>query len=185
MSYSYWQYEKELNTDQIKRIFNCFDSFQNGTVNKGDVDSKIRVTDVAWSREKELYELFFPYLDRANQQAGWHFEIDACENFQLGRYKEGQGHYDWHIDGDGHNKIDSNATLLKDKVRKISMVLWLNDNFEGGDFELHKSVCEEGRIKPTKGTLIFFPSYYLHKVHKVTKGTRYSLVTWFVGNRFL
>ena len=151
MSYSYWQYEKEFNTDQIKKILNCFDSFQDGTINKGNVNSKIRVTDVAWSSKKELYELFFPYLDRANQ----------------------------------HNKLDSNATLLKDKVRKISMVLWLNDNFKGGDFELHNSFCQEGKIKPTKGTLIFFPSYYLHKVHKVTKGTRYSLVTWFVGNRFL
>ena len=63
------------------------------------------------------------------------------------------------------------------------MVCWLNEDFEGGEFEFHhSSIGKEGNIiKPTKGTIVFFPSWIAHKVHPVTKGTRYSLVTWFRG----
>ena len=35
-----------------------------------------------------------------------------------------------------------------------------------------------------KGSMIFFPSWVLHKVNPVTKGTRYSLVVWFLGAPF-
>ena len=36
----------------------------------------------------------------------------------------------------------------------------------------------------TQGTLIMFPSYVLHEVTPVTKGTRNSLVTWVTGKQF-
>jgi len=36
----------------------------------------------------------------------------------------------------------------------------------------------------TQGTLILFPSYVLHEVMPVTKGTRNSLVTWVTGKQF-
>ena len=37
---------------------------------------------------------------------------------------------------------------------------------------------------PTMGTVLIFPSYVNHRVMPVTKGTRYSFVTWFVGPPF-
>ena len=38
--------------------------------------------------------------------------------------------------------------------------------------------------KRKKGTIIFFPSYTLHEVTKVTKGTRRALVGWATGPAF-
>ena len=35
-----------------------------------------------------------------------------------------------------------------------------------------------------KGSLIVFPSYTIHKVEPVTKGTRHSLVIWYLGNPY-
>ena len=39
-------------------------------------------------------------------------------------------------------------------------------------------------IKEKKGTIIVFPSYLVHRVKPVVKGTRYSLVVWFCGEPF-
>ncbi len=36
-------------------------------------------------------------------------------------------------------------------------------------------------IKKSKGSVIVFPSFIYHRVTPVTKGTRYSLVTWNLG----
>ena len=40
-------------------------------------------------------------------------------------------------------------------------------------------------IKEKMGTVIVFPSYMVHRVRPVTKGTRYSLVSWFCGEPFV
>jgi len=60
----------------------------------------------------------------------------------------------------------------------MSMSLILNDDYEGGDLILFST-----RIpKQETGSMIFFPSFLSHEVTPVTKGTRYSLVMWFLGN---
>ena len=69
-------------------------------------------------------------------------------------------------------------------VRKISMSIILNDNFEGGAFEFAsytKEVCTITPIKATAGSVLVFPSGMEHRVAPVTKGVRYSLVNWFLG----
>ena len=48
-------------------------------------------------------------------------------------------------------------------------------------FELQGQPTAESLI----GTMILFPSYVLHRVSEVTKGTRYSLVGWAHGNSFI
>ena len=83
------------------------------------------------------------------------------------RYTEGQ-HYNWHHDADPNNR-DS-------RCRTISVVLYLNDNFEGGGTEFIDKVR-----KPEPGQALFFPSNwtFLHSAQPVTKGKKYSLVTWY------
>ena len=61
------------------------------------------------------------------------------------------------------------------------MTIVLNDDYEGGEFNFFD--CEN-LIKEKTGTIIVFPSYAVHKVNPITKGTRYSLVVWFVGEPF-
>ena len=57
------------------------------------------------------------------------------------------------------------------------MSLVLNDDFEGGDLEIFGVPTP----KLETGSMIFFPSFIAHEVTPVTKGTRYSLVLWFLG----
>ena len=73
----------------------------------------------------------------------------------------------------------------KTASRKLSITLQLceSDEYQGGDLKLYQSA--EAVVAPKKkGQLIVFPSFIMHEVTPVTKGTRYSLVTWVHGPAF-
>ena len=69
--------------------------------------------------------------------------------------------------------------------RKLSVVVQLCDpnSYEGGVFEFGG-----GPVAPkefaTQGSVLVFPSYLSHRVTEVTKGTRYSIVSWAEGPRW-
>ena len=64
------------------------------------------------------------------------------------------------------------------------MTIVLNSNFEGGDFEMVGEGERGGVPRLEEGSVIVFPSFIEHRVTPVTKGIRYSLVAWFVGQPF-
>lgn len=67
-------------------------------------------------------------------------------------------------------------------TRVLSSVMYLNDNYDGGEIEFVNSGV---KIKPEAGSIIFFPSnfLYIHEVHPITNGYRYSMPHWY-HNRF-
>jgi hypothetical protein len=58
----------------------------------------------------------------------------------------------------------------------LSVLGVLNDDYEGGEFIMFDNY----EIKFKKGDVVIFPSNFLypHKVEPVTKGTRYSYISW-------
>lgn len=66
--------------------------------------------------------------------------------------------------------------------RVLSTVMYLNDDYEGGEIEF---VNSNVKIKPPAGSVIFFPSnfLYVHEVHPIVSGFRYSLPHWFHNMR--
>ena len=153
-------------------------------------DPKIRISDIAWCNDQWLYDVIWPIMEQANKEAGWRYEIKAAESCQITRYKKG-GFYSFHRDGCGDHLSAYNSpqnSFLHGYVRKLSMSVMLNDNFDGGAFEFasySKGDCVITPIEASSGSVIFFPSSMEHRVSPVTKGTRYSLVTWFVGPPFV
>lgn len=65
--------------------------------------------------------------------------------------------------------------------RSVSCSIALNDidEYDGGEFAFFNN---EIRYKLKKGSVIMFPSSYMypHEILTVTKGIRYSIVTWFL-----
>jgi len=61
-------------------------------------------------------------------------------------------------------------------IPTLSIVGLLNDDFEGGELEFFGDY----KLPLTKGSLVIFPSVFLypHTVLPITKGTRYSFVSW-------
>ena len=65
--------------------------------------------------------------------------------------------------------------------RSLSVIMNLNDDYEGGDLIFtNQQEKEIKRLKLGKGTIVFFPSNFLypHSIEPITKGTRYSIVSW-------
>lgn len=62
--------------------------------------------------------------------------------------------------------------------RVLSVLLYLNDDYEGGEIEFQNSGI---KFKPKEGSVLFFPSnfLYVHEVYPVTKGPRYALPNWY------
>jgi predicted 2-oxoglutarate/Fe(II)-dependent dioxygenase YbiX len=65
--------------------------------------------------------------------------------------------------------------------RVLSVIMNLNDDYEGGDLIFTDQKEKEiKRLKLDKGSIVFFPSNFMypHSIQPITKGTRYSIVAW-------
>jgi predicted 2-oxoglutarate/Fe(II)-dependent dioxygenase YbiX len=95
-----------------------------------------------------------------------HCKIEEDSGYELLKYPEG-GFYIEHTDS------------FKARPRAVSCSFILNDDFEGGEFAFFN---RELKYKIEKGDALLFPSIFMypHEVMPVTKGTRYSIITWFI-----
>ena len=97
---------------------------------------------------------------------------------QATKYEVGQN-YGWHVDAGEGDGINGKP------LRKLSMSLVLNTEFEGGELEIFDSSKHEVlTFNVDPGTVVIFPSWISHRVQPVTSGTRYSLVAWMNGPEF-
>jgi len=65
--------------------------------------------------------------------------------------------------------------------RHLSIIMNLNDKYEGGDLIFaDQKDSEIKRLKLGKGSIVFFPSNFMypHCIEPITKGIRYSIVAW-------
>jgi len=141
-----------------------------------------RKSKVSWINKQQLDIL--KAIKNVNNKCKWNFNLSICEPLQYTVYEE-KDHYDWHIDS--HSKPYDNGF-----IRKLSFTICLNDDYEGGEFELslpnpkpekHRFFKFDKVFK--KGTLIVFPSFIWHKVNPVIKGYRKVLVGWVLGKPFV
>jgi predicted 2-oxoglutarate/Fe(II)-dependent dioxygenase YbiX len=128
---------------------------------------------------KELYDNIVHHI--INPFYG--FKIKDSEMPQLLVYEPG-GHYKAHYDAMAKWKCpDGNIIWKKSIDRDISTVLFINNEFEGGEFVFPELRV---RVRPEPGLLIAFPSsqHYLHKVEPVISGTRIAMVNWMTVQGF-
>lgn len=122
-----------------------------------------------------IFERLAGSVQRINKQF-FNFDLVQIDTLQLTEYSaDYQGLYKKHID----------ILYQPFTSRKLSFTVQLSDpdTYEGGDLKMYQSEHPE-ILKRGLGTINFFPSWTLHEVTPVTKGTRYSLVGWVSGPRF-
>lgn len=176
---NYWFFENVLSDDFCNSVIGkyCNHDLQKGLIgggNRGGLNPNVRNVD------KTLLPIHHGIGAHmigsgfvANQQA-WRFDINNCHQIEYLKYEK-EGRYKSHID-----------TFLShphDNCRKLTVLAFLNDDFEGG--KLFLQVGDE-KIYPhqSKGTIIVFPSFVLHGVEDVISGTRHSVVCWLLGPYF-
>lgn len=138
----------------------------------------VRDSKVSWIQPSQESETLFRHMtDIVVELNNRYFKFDLdgfAEGFQFTKYEAPAGKYDLHVDK-SYGK----------SIRKLSVVLQLSDpsDYEGGELCIQTS-DQAQPIKKEQGFLVAFPSYVLHGVTPVTKGTRYSLVAWVTGPAF-
>ena len=124
-----------------------------------------------------LYLRIFNYVEKTNNDIFKFNLSEIIENMQYTEYDESyQGHYDWHID------LGEETSSR----RKLAIIIQLSDpcEYEGGELQIFDGGKPKTCLK-TKGSIIIFPTFLLHRVTPVTKGTRRSLVLWVAGPPFV
>ena len=130
-----------------------------------------RVSEVFWTDAQWIYDLIWPFMIRANNDAGWRYDIVASESSQITRYKKG-GFYNFHIDGLGDNLSSydfPDRPFMNERVRKLSMSVILNDDFDGGETIFPQYNYQT--IVSTGSVLVFPVTWsYLHRGKPLTNG---------------
>lgn len=121
---------------------------------------------------RSIYQIYEEHLKCVYKN-----NLTGIEPPQFLRYDVGD-HYDIHNDSESY----VNGTLKRVVERDISILLYLNDEYRGGELEFTQLQLA---IKPKKGMLIAFPSYaeFEHKVHPIVEGTRYNIVSWVITEK--
>jgi len=139
------------------------------------------------------------YVERANRE-NFLYDLRCIdgESMQYTRYEEGQ-FYGWHNDAGlatqykpvavGNRAEGLGQDFLNERlemVRKLSFVLQLSDpeDYEGGNLQLLDESGSTYFAPRQKGAMILFDSRTQHRVLKVKKGVRKSIVGWTVGPRW-
>jgi len=55
------------------------------------------------------------------------------------------------------------------------------DEYEGGELEINIGANTFDKVEMEKGDVVFFDSWFTHRVNPVTRGTRRALVFWVHG----
>jgi PKHD-type hydroxylase len=139
-----------------------------------------RISDVSWicshlPENAWIFQRLVDVIKKVNDQY-FNYDLSLIENVQFTRYRGTQGgFYDKHVD----------MLYSSTGTRKLSVTIQLSDpdDYTGGELLLHES-NQPMRPQRDQGLGIFFPSWMMHEVAPVTKGTRYSLVAWVQGPRF-
>lgn len=171
INYLNWYVENNLTSDEARV----------GSSNTEGQLSDTRKSTISWLMpEDENVRFYFEkmayYINKANTDY-FQFSLTGFQSIQYTVYPETvHGKYDWHTD-------QSDLYTTNNMCRKLSAVVALNDDFEGGMFQTMD--CDTPRTYSlSKGEMIMFPSFLMHRVTPVTRGTRRSLVVWVEGPNF-
>lgn len=180
-----WAYQHTLFTSaEIDQIHDIAAEYKLDTAKVGSGDQElentsIRDSNIAFLRSSDeankwIFERITGAIVNINRQF-WNFDLRRIETLQYSEYGVGQ-FYRPHIDM--MYQAPNNA------IRKLSFTIQLTDpkEYEGGDVLIKTGT--DSPIHKDPGTINFFPSYVLHEVTPVTKGTRHALVGWITGPAF-
>ncbi len=159
------------------------ETFQARLKQKG-LDESIRKT-ILHTPTPYIESIFETVITRHQKKIERFFNISLLSGtkIQILEYQTG-GFYKCHADN--ASELRKDGRLIDYKIvapkRKITTLLFLNDNFKGGEVEFcHLRYLNGERVvlQPRSGALLVFPSHglFAHEVHPV-KGRRFAIVKW-------
>jgi len=157
-----------------------WDYLHNKSKNEDVPDTSIRKTKLNWLPANHIYNKILCEFVTTTNEKHYHYNLTKFTPCQFARYDVGD-FYDYHQDS-GQSKED-----YENETRKLSMTVQLSDpdSYEGGKFLFYNGHKKETEPPiQEQGSIIIFDSKMWHRVTPVTKGVRYSLVSWSLGPSF-
>ena len=155
----------------INKSFSVPDILEDGVITEESGKVK-RNSKVFFIKDAETCKEIFNLINKSTV-----IQLTDIEPLQYSEYGVG-GEYGWHRDV--HEKPYPNGL-----VRKMSFSTILNNDFEGGEFDIEtKNPADKKRYDTfdnKKHNTIIFPSHMWHRVRPVKSGIRKSIVGWVLG----
>ena len=180
MEFEYYFYRNFYTPEECSHISKIMNKIETDAIDKPaeGVSKTAKVNIGPWPQLKNIFEQLVDAASHINQR---HFGFDIYpltggDYVNHNVYSENvQGKYDWHKDSILNKPYDLKMTV----IANVS-----TQPYQGGEFELflNEPVHIEALDQP--GTVLFFPSYFLHRVKPVTRGTRESVSIWLHGPNF-
>ena len=199
VTYPYVFKKNVLDSEELNILNNFLDT--TGTLEKSKTVSDVMNTgNVSTKRnsfttfiDENLFPNLFVKLDKeidGLNQKFYNFKLDGYDSVQLAEYKKGcfyNEHLDMFLGAPNNVLLGSQNDPLLYGTRKLSGVILLSKptEFEGGQFQMNLGYDELEEVKLEQGMLVLFPSFFLHQIKTITKGTRRSLVFWINGPKFI
>ena len=170
-----WYQELKSKCDVIEQggLENIGDGrFQFDNGNLGRYDKQILVNH----NSQKLSNTCLQYLKSCTQHYVWKFRQLNSQDMMSSVIKmqhtpEGGGYHHWHYEAMG----------LSHSPRNLVWMMYLNEDFEGGETEF---LDQKRRVKPTSGTVLIWPAGFTHthKGNLVLSGDKYILTGWYLLN---
>ena len=173
MNYSVTKFPEDLIKDILR---NKEDTLTKGNINDASGLTK-RNSSVSWIKDRTICQRVFSVIkDKAGDFSNLH--LDNIEPLQYSEYDTSQ-EYGWHQDLNNKPYDDG-------RIRKISFSIFLNNNFEGGEFDLEIYGPDANPRyvsiwKRHSENCVIFNSDMWHRVRPVKSGIRESIVGWLLG----
>lgn len=178
----YYWFENGFTKEELTKIEAMTSELPWETAATGQDDtssvSDYRKSKIKWCPQNEDWHWVYSKLHNMIFEANnvmWKMDITTMpESIQYTEYYEGGGQYDWHMD----------CGIGLQNRRKISVTVQLSDSseYEGGELEFN--IGKQITAPRVQGAAVIFPSFYLHRVTPITKGTRKSFVLWVGGEPY-
>lgn len=172
-----YEYENAVDDDIINQFTIVFDKKMKGKNLLANERNERRKNNAYYFRifqdpevkyiENRCFEIGYKFLNQYLKDcplAGYSLmrEYEVLSNFVYRHYFT-KDHYVWHVD-----KSHTDMEL------KYSFILYLNDDFEGGNTLF---LSDKLKVKPKKGSILMFPCgpYFIHKSTEVKSGEKHII----------
>lgn len=177
-------FEKILDVDFCDELiaeFEASDEWKFAKVGmRAEVDKNIRNLDAIALSDSKVIQRNFKVRDKIEKTL-FRAAGEAIRQYQgifpFCRVVEGMGFELLRYNVGGFYRLHTDS--FKRVPRELTFTFTLNEDFEGGEWSFF---CGRKILKPPKGSVVAFPSNFMfpHEIMPITKGTRYSIVTWMI-----
>ena len=180
MEYEYYWYKNFFSLGDCRTISQFLQTVESGGIDvpAENVSKTSAVKVINWPKCKQLLHRVEDITNYVNQR-NFGFDIYSLTSQDFVNYNTYEscvgGKYDWHKD----------SVLGKNYDIKLTVIVNISTTqYEGGKFELflNEPISIDSLDEP--GSILIFPSYFMHRVTPVTKGNRETVSFWIHGPNF-